>query len=126
MNGQRAEISIGTRVSLTNSQPLCYLPDPTHVLCFEVLGKSGPTRSLCTGVPKKRMSMCESRQRQAGHLFGFFQFISKMSYFQVKLTDGHLMWTLKTLSYLKLWKCNCLSCPIMTPTENFSFGYVVL
>lgn len=98
----RAEISVGTRVSLTNSQHMCYLPGATQPLAvlWNACEQSSPSHLLYNDVLKKLMIMCKSMQKQAALLFGVFQFISEMSYFQVKLIDGHLLWALKTFYHI--------------------------
>ena len=126
VNVQRAKISIGTRVSLTNSHPLCYLPGPAHWWSLRCSWTTVQPARFAEMSPRNwRARASQGRDRQPTCL-DFSSLFLKWAIFQVKLIDGHLMWALNTPSKLKLWKCNCISCPIMTPTENFSFGYVVL
>lgn len=126
VNVQRAEISTGTRLSLSNSHPLCCPPSPAHRLSLKC---SWPAVQLAGFAEMSRRNWrahaSQGRDRQPACL-DFSSLFLKWAIFQVKLIEGHLMWELKALPNLKLWKCNWVSCPIMTPTENFSFGYGVL
>lgn len=92
---QKAEISIGTRASLTNSWLTCCLLDSGQWLCLETLVSSSTTLLLYQDVSKKTGERMEVEAEISSPLAWLCLFYC-WNEILTSNSDGHVMWAFRT------------------------------